>query len=420
MSEIRAQVITIGTELLLHGRRDTNGPELCQLLTRLGFRVEGLRTVADDLEPLTQDLSFAASRASLVVATGGLGPTEDDRTREALAAACGRPLRRDAGLIAALERRFAALGRAMPESNRRQGDLPEGGEALPNPEGSAPGVWLEHPGGVIVALPGPPVEMRAVLAAGVEARLQDRFPLPAVAVRYVLTAGISESGLEDRIGDLYALDPAVQLTVLAAPGAVELFVVARGPEAALAEAAAGRIATEVVRRLGDAVVGDSPTSLAVAVGARLRQLRRTLAVAESCTAGLLGSLLTDEPGASDFFLGGVIAYADDVKRVALGLDEELLLREGAVSEAAARSMAEGARQRLGSDYALAITGIAGPSGGSDLRPVGLVWIALAGESGTAAVRRQFHGGRTRVRQWAASAALDLIRRRLDADLESHA
>ena len=419
MTEIRAQVITIGTELLLHGRRDTNGPELCRRLTHLGFRVEGLRTVADDLEPLTQDVAFAAGRASLVVATGGLGPTDDDRTREALAAACGRPLRRHASLVADLERRFATLGRPMPESNRRQGDLPEGGEALANPEGSAPGIWLEHPGGVILALPGPPIEMRAVLAAGVEARLRSRFPLPSIAVRYVLTSGISESALEDRIGDLYARDPTVQMTVLAGPGAVEVFVVARGPDASSADAAARLIGAEIVERLGEAVVGDEPGSLAAAVGARLRRMGRTLAVAESCTAGLLGSLLTDDPGASDFFLGGVIAYADQVKRTALGLDAGAL-GEGAVSEGAARAMAEGARQRLGSDYALAVTGIAGPGGGSDLKPVGLVWIALAGASGTDVLRRQFHGGRGRVRHWAAAAALDLLRRRLDAEAEGPA
>jgi nicotinamide-nucleotide amidase len=420
MIEVRAQVLAIGTELLLHGRRDTNGPELCQRLTRLGFRVEGLRTVADDLEPLTLDLAHAAGRAALVITTGGLGPTDDDRTREAIAAVCGRPLRRDAGLVAALERRFAALGRPMPESNRRQGDLPEGGEALSNPEGSAPGLWVEHPGGVIVALPGPPIEMRAVLAEGVEARLERRFLLPAVAVRYILTSGISESALEDRIGDLYARDPAVQMTVLAAPGAVELFVVARGQDAMSADAAAQRIQTEAVQRLGDAVVGDTPMSLAAAVGARLRRLGRTLAVAESCTAGLLGALLTDDPGASDFFLGGVIAYSDDVKRAELGVDVDLLRHDGAVSEGAARLMAEGARRRFGSDYALALTGIAGPGGGSDQKPVGLVWIALAGESGTQVLRRQFHGGRTRVRQWAATAALDLLRRRVDADAATSA
>jgi nicotinamide-nucleotide amidase len=281
-------------------------------------------------------------------------------------------------------------------------------------------LWVEHPGGVIVALPGPPIEMRAVLAEGVEARLERRFLLPAVAVRYILTSGISESALEDRIGDLYARDPAVQMTVLAAPGAVELFVVARGQDAMSADAAAQRIQTEAVQRLGDAVVGDTPMSLAAAVGARLRRLGRTLAVAESCTAGLLGALLTDDPGASDFFLGGVIAYSDDVKRAELGVDVDLLRHDGAVSEGAARLMAEGARRRFGSDYALALTGIAGPGGGSDQKPVGLVWIALAGESGTQVLRRQFHGGRTRVRQWAATAALDLLRRRVDADAATSA
>lgn len=413
MSVPRAEILTVGTELLLHGQRDTNSAELCDLLTGLGFQVDRRVAVADDLEPLTDAIRGAADRASLVVSTGGLGPTGDDRTREGLARAFGRSLRLDPALLDQLEARFRSWGREMPRSNRRQALMPDGAEALPNREGTAPGLWLEAGAGVVLALPGPPAEMRSVLDGRIQERLRERFRPPAVARRVILTSGLAESALEDRIGEVYARERRAQLTILASPGQVVLRILARDPDPRRAERAAERLARTLASRLGEAVVATEEATLAAVVGERLRATGRTLSVAESCTGGMLGEELTRNPGSSDFFLGGVVAYGDRAKEALLGVPPETLQARGAVSEETARAMAEGARDRFGSDYALSITGIAGPGGGRPDKPVGTICLAVAAAEGTVSRRRVLPGGRNRVRRWAVAAVLDLLLRRLD-------
>jgi nicotinamide-nucleotide amidase len=408
-----AEVLTIGTELLAYGRRDTNGAELSATLEALGFRLRRRATIADDLDEIRAALQEAAARSSLVAATGGLGPTADDVTRDALALAFGRDLREDPALLATIEERFRAIGRPMAASNRRQALVPEGAVPLPNPEGSAPGLWLDHAGGAVVLLPGPPPEMRAVLSPEVRERLRRRFRPPAVARRALLTSGIAESDLEDRLGDLYRARPEATVTVLARPGLVEILILARHGDAATAEAAADEVARLARERVGAPVFAEGDMTLAAHLGDRLRRLRRTVAVAESCTGGLLGADLTEAPGASDFFLGGLVAYADRVKQEGLGVPRALLRQHGAVSEPVARAMAEGVRRRLGADYGVAITGIAGPGGGTPEKPVGTVCLAVADAAGAISRRRLYRGGRERVRQWSVAAALHLLRTRIE-------
>jgi nicotinamide-nucleotide amidase len=407
------EILAVGSELLVHGRQDTNSAELGDRFTRAGFRVVRRLTVGDDLETLTAAFRDACGRAALVISTGGLGPTGDDRTREAVAGALGLEMRESPQILRSLEGRFRALGRAMPASNRRQAWVPEGAEPLPNPEGTAPGLLIDHGAGWLLVLPGPPVEMRAVLTQELLRRLHDRFQPPAVAVRAVRTSGLPESAVEDRIRDLYEAREGCELTVLASPGEVEIRILSRHPAAERAESAAAELEREVIERLGKAVFSTEDAALTVAVGDLLRQAGLTLAVAESCTAGMLGAELTRPAGSSDYFVGGVLAYSDRVKEMLLGVAPELLQAHGAVSEPVARAMAEGVRQRLGAEVGLAVTGIAGPGGGSPDKPVGLVFEALAVEGRTECWELQLPGSRDRVRRWAVARAMDHLRRFLD-------
>ncbi len=408
-----AEILTIGTELLVHGKPDTNSAELCELFTREGFSVSRRLTVGDDLQTLTEAFRESAARAQLVVSTGGLGPTADDRTRQAVSAAFGAALEERAELLVELEAKYRAVQLAMPASNRQQALIPEGARALSNPVGSAPGIFLEHDAGLVVVLPGPPGEMRAVLNEEVMNLLRRRFAPPAVAFGVVRTAGMGESAIEDRIAEIYDLEPDTELTVLASPGEVELRVLARHPESSVAARRAANVVEKIARILGPAVYDQGGGSLAETVGRRLRQSGLTIAVAESCTAGLLGAALTGPPGASAYFLGGVIAYSNAIKRSVLGVPEELLQRHGAVSEESARAMAEGVRRQFQSDLSLAVTGIAGPEGGTAEKPVGLVFLALASASGIECRRLQFPGDRNWVRRWSAARSLDLLRRHLE-------
>jgi len=413
VKRVSAEILSIGSELLIHGRLDSNAGELGQRLAGHGFRVDRRATVGDELETLTAAFREAAGRAALVLSTGGLGPTSDDITRQAVAAAFGCELRLDPAILPKIEARFRALGRAMPQSNRRQAELPVGAESLPNDAGTAPGVWLEHPGGLVIALPGPPHEMRAVLSTEVMERILHRLRPPAVAQRALQVAGVPESDLEDRIADLYGAEAGAEVTVLARAGQIEILVLVRNDDPERARAGADRLCERISERLGDAVFAGEPTTLAASVGERLRRAGATLAVAESCTGGLLGAELTSAPGSSDYFLGGVIAYGNRIKQDLLGVSAETLARSGAVSEETARAMAEGVRARFGSDYAIAVTGVAGPDGGSAEKPVGRIYLAVAAGDGVDVHRHDFRGDRERVRRWTVGRALDRLRRRLD-------
>lgn len=409
------ELVTIGTELLLGFTTDTNAAELAQTLAAAGVRVVRRTTVGDDDAAIRLAVEDALARTGTVITTGGLGPTSDDRTTRAVAELLGRRLITDEGILASLERRFHRMGRwPMPHANRSQAEIPEGAEVLDNHWGTAPGLWIEAGRRLVVLLPGVPREMRAIVRASVMPRLAARHPrhdtvIQSVALR---TAGVAEATLAERLGPLeHSLAP-LTLAYLPSPLGVDLRLTSwdASPETAAARLAeaADRLATA----LGDDCYGRDDDDLAEIVLARLRQHGRTLAVAESCTGGLVGGRLTAVPGASEVFRGGVVAYDNAVKAGQLGVSESLLAAHGAVSEEVARAMADGVHRALGTWAAIAVTGLAGPSGGSSEKPVGTVCLAVRAGERTAARRRVFPGDREEIRQRGAQAGLDLLRRLL--------
>jgi nicotinamide-nucleotide amidase len=359
----------------------------------------------------------ALQRTGFVIATGGLGPTRDDVTKRVVADLFGAPLELNEELLSALRDRFARLGRSMPAINRSQAEVPRGCVVLPNRWGTAPGLWLEGLPGTVVLLPGVPREMRGLLEEEVLPRVRSRAERGGktgnvTASRTLRTTGIAESALAERIGDLEdGLAPAT-LAYLPGVDGVDLRLTVWDLPAAIAQKTLGDSAERLRPALGGYCYGEGETDLAAVVLDHLRAAHLTLAVAESCTGGLLGARLTAVPGSSDVFVGGVIAYANAVKTGALAVPAALIETQGAVSEGVVRAMATGVAHQLGARAAIAVTGIAGPAGGSPEKPVGTVWIAAAvGERVDAALRR-FPGDREDIRRRAAQAGLDLLRRTL--------
>lgn len=422
-----AAVVTVGDELLIGQTIDGNAAWLGQRLATLGAPVVFGVRAADDDESITHALGVALERAPLVVVTGGLGPTDDDRTRPAVARALGAELRLDEGLSSDLEERFRAAGLAeLPETNRRQCMVPAGGRVLANPLGTAPGLALDARAGVwrgagrppevagdalVLLLPGPPRELRAVFeAAEPEIRARLGAALRPVHVRTLYTTGIAESVLAPRVETALGEGREVEAAFLPGLTGVAVRLSVRG----VADAAeAGRRLDGAEARLDD-VLGAyryrAPESgdLAEAVAAALVARRYTVAVAESCTGGLLAKRLTDRAGASAYFLGGVVTYADDAKVTLAAVDPTMIRRHGAVSEPVAGALAEGARGAFGADCGVGITGVAGPAGGSDEKPVGTVWYAVAMPDEVHVRRQWFPGDREAVRVRAAQAALGLL------------
>ncbi len=418
----RSVVVAVGNELLSGRSVDTNTTFLGRALAGLGAPVGRGLTVPDEPEAIRGAVSDALGQADVVVVTGGLGPTEDDRTREAVAGLLGRPLRTDEAYLHGLQERFRAAGLGeLPATNRSQADVPEGATVLPNPHGTAPGLLMETDEGRLVALlPGIPREMEAIVRESLLAELRARLGarLTPVLHRTLRTTGLAESELAQRAEHVLPEDRGgVEVAFLPHTTGVDVRLTARvgGPETGGEEAALARL-ERIEGALRPVVEGHRYTTgeedLVEIVGDLLRRSGRTLSVAESCTGGMLGSRLTRYAGASDFFVGGVIAYDDRPKRELLGVPEELILAEGAVSEAVAREMALGAADRLGSDCAVSITGIAGPGGGSEEKPVGTVCFAAVVDGEASVERRVFPGRREDVRERSAQAALELLRRRL--------
>ena len=412
---MRLEVVTVGTELLLGHTLDTNAVDLGRALAAAGVEVTRRTTVADRPAVVRDAVREALARAAVVLTTGGLGPTSDDLTKTAVAELLGLRLRLDEELLHRLEQRFRRLGRPMPAANRGQAEVPEGAVVLPNPRGTAPGLWLEDGHGrVVIMLPGVPAEMRGLLLEEVLPRLVARRAAAGEAPRVVWsrtlrTTGSPESAVAERVAPVEAGLAPLTLAYLPGPAGVDLRVTAWGlvPEDAERRLAA---ATERLRAvLGTRWYGDEETDLAAVVLAQLRARGARLATAESCTGGVLGSRLTAIPGASDTFVGGVIAYDNAVKTAWLDVPDALLAEQGAVSEAVVGAMAAGAQQRFGVAAALAVTGIAGPSGGTPEKPVGTVWIAARHGDRARALRRIFPGARDEIRARSAQAALDLLR-----------
>lgn len=407
------ELVTIGTELLLGHTVDSNAADLSRVLTAVGARVVRTSTVGDDHAAIVAAVRDALARAGFVVTTGGLGPTHDDVTKHAVAAVYEVPMVRDEAYERLLEERWQTLRRpgTMPESNRTQALLPRGAERLRNPRGTAPGLWLEGPPGTVVMLPGVPEEARGLVAEEVAPRLAHRISDTAVVTRsYLLrTAGIAESALADRLEGVEQMLAPVTLAYLPTLDGVDLRFTAWGVAAGRADAMLDEAIGRVRPKLGDHCYGADGADLAGHVLHLLEQKRLRLAVAESCTGGLVGARLTAVPGASAAFVGGVVAYDDAVKVTQLGVSEELLAAHGAVSEAVVAAMVHGVCDRFGVEAGLAVSGVAGPGGGTDDKPVGTVCLAAQIGARNRVVTVRVPGDRYQIRARAVQGALFLLR-----------
>lgn len=411
----RAEIIAVGSEMLTPDRSDTNSLLVTSKLNELGIAVVAKAVVGDHLETLASVVRGALSRADLVVLTGGLGPTDDDLTRRAVATVLNRQLVQDDEIVASIRARFERRGLAMPEINRRQAEVIEGATVLRNGFGTAPGQVLDIDGQVIVLLPGPPREMQPMLEAVCASALSSRVGGDRLYKGTVRLAGRTESHAEERLKPLYARwaasETVVVATILAARGQVELQLTARAGDEGRGLAAVAEAVADVQREFGDDVVSTDGRTLEETVGRLLRERGLRLAVAESCTGGLVSSRLTDVPGSSDYVERAVVAYSNRSKVEMLGVPGALVDAQGAVSEAVALAMAEGVRRLAGVDVGVGVTGIAGPGGGTESKPVGTVCFAVAGPgvaSRTKTVR--FAGTRGQVKLFSSTMAIDMVRR----------
>ena len=408
------ELVTIGTELLLGLTLDTNGAEIARALAAHGVRVTRRTSVADRPGEIREAVADALRRTGAVLTTGGLGPTRDDITKKVVAELYDAPLEFNEIVWGNLLERFARLERTPPQSNRSQAEVPRGAVVLRNRWGTAPGLWLEGAPGMTIMLPGVPLEMRKLLEHEVVPRLAARSSGSVIRSLQVRTSGIPESALAERLGHIEQEITPVSLAYLPGLDGVDLRLSAWDLPGEEADRKLRSAADLVRTRAGESVYGEGESDLAALVLAEARSRGLRLAVAESCTGGLVGARLTEIPGSSDVFVGGVIAYDNAVKLDLLGVAAAVLEQYGAVSEPAARTMAEGAAQRFGVPAALSVTGIAGPSGGTAVKPVGTVWVGCVLDGAIEAKRFLFHGTRHEIRARAAQGALHFILRQLMA------
>lgn len=404
-----AACIAVGSELLGEDRLDSNSLKITAALSRYGIEVVEKRVIGDAVDRLASAVAELMKGVDVVVLTGGLGPTADDVTREAIARALGRSLERDAELEGWIRERYKAYGRTMPDLCLKMADVVDGSRPLVNTRGAAPGVLIEDGGSILVALPGVPWEMEDMLAEQVEPELEASSRGARRLSRSLLLGGVYESAVEERIEELYRRFGRHRVTILAKCGVVRLVMVAEG-DGETANNRLDEMEADFRRILGDDVAGVDVSGLEEVVLDLLRARGETLAAAESCTGGLLGAMVTGVAGASDVFLGGVMSYSNDVKSRIVGVPDDVLIQHGAVSESVARAMAEGVYRRLGADWGIGITGVAGPGGGTEDKPVGLVYWAVASAAGTTVRHAVFPGTREVVRLWSVHSALDTLRR----------
>jgi nicotinamide-nucleotide amidase len=415
-----AEVLAVGSELLTPHRVDTNSLYLAGRLDEIGIKLRTKSVVGDDPADLVALVRQALARADVIILTGGLGPTADDLTRDVVAEVLGLPLLEDAPILESLRQRFARRGMTMPEINRKQAQVPQGATVLPNSNGTAPGLWIEHGDRVVVLLPGPPRELQPIFEQQVRPRLVERTGGAVLRRRVLKMTGRAESQVESvaqpKYGPMAAWPTPVETTILAAPGQIELHLSARGDSQAEIDRVLNRAVSELADALGDIVFSSDGRSLPEVVGGLLKHHGEHISVAESCTGGLVLARLTDIAGSSDWVNGGVVAYANAVKVQQLDVPEAMLAEYGAVSEPVATAMATGVRARLRTEVGVGVTGIAGPSGGTEAKPVGTVAIAVdrtpgdGGEPRHAVRTFKFLGDREMVRAQAIQAALDMVRR----------
>jgi len=413
---VHAEIIAVGSELLTPHRQDTNSLYLTEKLNDLGVEVRFKSIVGDSLEDLAAAAKNAMRRSDLIIFIGGLGPTEDDLTREAVAEALGLKLNRDSAIITKLEERFAKRGYKFSANNAKQADVIESATVLPNANGTAPGQWMtgkyDGKDRIVILLPGPPMELKGLFEAECIARLKAKVPRQFIAVRELKIALMPESQVDARVSPIYKTYTDVQTTILAGAGEIQLHLRCRKPSQVEAEARVEELAGKIEDELGDAVFSRKGETLEQIVSYLLQMRGMTLAAAESCTGGLLAQRITSLSGSSRYFLGGAVVYSNALKTQFANVPKELIEKHGAVSREVAAALAEGIRHRCVSSYGIGITGVAGPTGGTDQKPVGLVYIALAGEEGTQVVERNFPGDRKRIRWFATQQALEMVRRAL--------
>lgn len=411
-----AEIVAIGSELLTPFRQDTNSLYLTEKLNSLGVEVGFKTIVGDSLKDIVRVTTTALSRADILILIGGLGPTEDDLTREAVAQTLGLQLRRDPEMVQAIERRFAERGWKMSSNNVKQADVISGATVLHNANGTAPGQWISGRSDgkekIIILLPGPPHELTALFENAVLERLRARVPKQFLASRVLKITGIGESACDARIAPIYKRFADVNTTILAKPGEIQLHLRTQGQSSESADRHLDEPVGKIEDELGDFVFSDNGDSLEQIVSYFLQMRNATLAVAESCTGGMLAERLTSISGSSRYFIGGAVVYSNELKIQFADVPQDVLDVYGAVSEQVARALAEGIRKRCGTTLGLGVTGVAGPTGGTAEKPVGLVYHALASENGTEVVKRNFLGDRERVRWSASQQALDMVRRKL--------
>jgi nicotinamide-nucleotide amidase len=413
---VNAEIIAVGSEMLTPFRMDTNSLYLTEQLNRLGVDVIFKSIVGDNFRHLVAAAQHGLFRSDILIFSGGLGPTEDDLTREAVAEALGLTVRRDPEILTRLEQRFAERGWKMSPNNAKQADVLDGATILPNPNGTAPGQWLsgefdgrEH---IIVLLPGPPHELKALFEAEVRERLHAKVPPAFLAVRTLKIAMLGESAVDARVAPIYKRYTDVETTILAGAGEIELHFKTVAPTQDAAQRRVDEVAGVVEDELDDAVYSRNGESLEQIVGYWLQMRNATVAVAESCTGGLLAERITSIAGSSRYFLGGAVVYSNALKTELAGVPTEMIDRHGAVSREVAAALAEGIRYRCESTLGVGITGVAGPSGGTPDKPVGMVFHAVSSSTGTEVVQRNFPGDRKRIRRFASTMALDMVRKKL--------
>lgn len=409
---MEAEIIAVGSELLTPHRYDSNSLYLTGKLNSLGIDVQLKTVVGDDTERLGSVFRVALERSDLVILMGGLGPTEDDINRQVVADVLGRPLHEVPEVIERIAARYARTGRQMPPNNVRQALVPEGAEWLPNKKGTAPGIWIEQDGKVIILLPGPPHELEAMFSEQCLPRLKKHVSGSQIRTRVIKVAGLPESEVDNRIAPIYKPYKNPTTTILSTGGAIEVHLTARTPTPEQADALLDELTDKIEPVLGEHIFSTRGETLEEVVGMYMVMKQKTLATAESCTGGLLGERITRVPGSSEYYVGGAVCYSNELKTRFAGVSPRLLETYGAVSNPVARALAEGIRQKTKASIGIGITGVAGPGGGTEEKPVGMVFIALADERGTEVREFRFPGDRERVRLLSSQFALEMLRRRI--------
>jgi nicotinamide-nucleotide amidase len=409
---LKAEIIAVGSELLTPDRTDTNSLWLTEKLNEIGIEINAKSIIGDDEERLEKALRAGLEESDLVITTGGLGPTEDDITRQIAARAVGRELVFDEAVLEEIRKRFGQMNREMPETNKRQAFVIAGGEVLDNPHGSAPGMYVALGGKSLVVLPGPPREMKPMFENLVLPRILEKAGKLKARRKVLKVSGMGESAVDELISPVYKEYGNVQTTILFNKSEIEVHLNAKAEHEEELDETLMELTSRIREKLGVALYAENGESLEQVVGQMLKVAGKTLAAAESCTGGLVAERLTEIPGASAYFIEGAVTYSNEAKIRTLNVPPEVLERHGAVSAETAAAMARGIRERAATDFGISVTGIAGPDGGSEEKPVGLVYLGYADEKEVKTLRIMLPGDRHLIRWRSSQAALDLLRRKM--------